>query len=100
MMNKKIRKIAFSFGFVFLVFTFINLGLGFYNNSLNNQESDAIIMENVVSVKSSPDENGTVLFRIHEGIKISIKDKSGDWTEIRLADGRVGWVKNSSLEII
>lgn len=51
-------------------------------------------------VKSSPDDNGTDLFRINEGLKVAVKDRSGDWIEIRLADGRVGWIKFSALEII
>jgi len=98
--ERKLRKFAFSFGVVFLLFCFGALCLGFYSESINSQSSDAIITETVVTAKSSPDDSGTDLFRLHEGLKVSIKDKSADWIEIRIADGRVGWVKSTSLEKI
>ena len=98
--NRNLRKFAFSFGFVFIVLCFVNLTLGFYNSSVNKRVTQAIVTEPVVTIKSSPDEAGTDLFRIHEGLKVLVKDKSGDWIEIRLADGRVGWIKSSSLENI
>ncbi len=94
------RKLAFSIGCILVFLTLFNLLLGFYNQSLINQNNEAVIMEKVVMVKSSPDDNGTDLFRINEGLKVAVKDRSGDWIEIRLADGRVGWIKFSALEII
>lgn len=98
--TKNLRKFAFSFGCVFIILCFVNLMLGFYNKSLNQRITQAIVTEPVVTIKSSPDESGTDLFRIHEGLKVMVKDKSGDWIEIRLADGRVGWIKKYSLENI
>ena len=93
-------KLAFSVGCVLVFVTMLNLLLGFYNQSLISQNSEAVIMEKVVMVKSSPDDNGTDLFRINEGLKVAVKERSGDWIEIRLTDGRVGWIKFSALEII
>ena len=74
--------------------------MGFYADSVDANTSEAIITDTVVTAKSSPDDSGTDLFRIHEGLKVTIKDKSLDWMEIRLSDGRVGWIKASSMEII
>jgi tetratricopeptide (TPR) repeat protein len=95
-----LRKLTFSFGFVFIVFCIIALVMGFYADSVDANTSEAIITDTVVTAKSSPDDSGTDLFRIHEGLKVTIKDKSLDWMEIRLSDGRVGWIKASSMEII
>ena len=74
--------------------------MGFYTDNVINSTSDAIITDVVVTAKSSPDDSGTDLFRIHEGLKVSVKDKSLDWVEIRLSDGRVGWIKAEALEVI
>lgn len=61
----------------------------------------AIIMSPSVTVRSTPSENGTSLFILHEGHKVNIKDDSmKDWKEIRLEDGKVGWVPVGSIEII
>jgi tetratricopeptide (TPR) repeat protein len=60
----------------------------------------AILMDPTVTVKSSPDENGTDLFTLHEGTKVTLRNEVGNWKEIVLQDGNVGWVPASSLEII
>jgi tetratricopeptide (TPR) repeat protein len=64
------------------------------------QSNTAIIMTPAVTAKSSPSETGSDLFVVHDGTKISILQKSGDWAEIRLADGSRGWVKISDFEEI
>jgi tetratricopeptide (TPR) repeat protein len=60
----------------------------------------AIVFAPTVSVKSSPNESGTDLFVLHEGAKVAIKSSLGDWREIRLADGNVGWMPAKDMEII
>ena len=65
---------------------------------VNSQE--AIVMSSAVSVKSSPDRAATDLFVIHEGTKLSLGEKINGWQEIRIADGRKGWVESSRIEII
>jgi len=57
----------------------------------------ALILSSSVTVESSPDESGTDLFLIHEGTKVTIKEKLGDWTRIRLSDGKTGWVPSNSI---
>ncbi len=96
----KFKKFAFSFGFVFVIMSILALCGGFYAESVNSESLEAIITSPVVTAKSSPDDSGTDLFRIHEGLKVLIKDKSADWIEIRISDGRSGWVKQSALEKI
>jgi SH3-like domain-containing protein len=48
-------------------------------------------------VESSPDESGTDLFLIHEGTKVNVKESVGEWTRIKLSDGKEGWVPTSSI---
>lgn len=60
----------------------------------------AIILAPTVTVKGSPDRSGTDLFILHEGTKIFIKSKLGDWSEIVLEDGNVGWMPSKAFEII
>ncbi|GAE19433.1 BatE [Bacteroides pyogenes DSM 20611 = JCM 6294] len=52
--------------------------------------TDAIVMYPSITVRSTPSENGTSLFILHEGRKIKIKDNSmKEWKEIRLENGKV-----------
>ena len=60
----------------------------------------AIIMAPTVTVKSSPSEKGTNLFVVHEGLKVKVTDKLGNWLEVRLADGNKGWLLTETLERI
>lgn len=61
----------------------------------------AIVMSPSMTVKSTPDGGGTDLFVLHEGTKVYVEDNSMKaWKEIRLEDGKKGWVPASSIEII
>jgi len=61
----------------------------------------AVIMPSAVNVKSTPTQNGTDLFILHSGTRVDITDDSmTDWKEIRLPDGKQGWVEASQIEII
>lgn len=64
------------------------------------QKQEAIVMVPRATAKSAPDETSPDLFVIHEGSKSLITNELGDWFEVRLQNGNVGWVKKSALEII
>ena len=95
------RKVGF-FGAILMLAVFILANIFAAQQKSRFQERrDAIVMSAAVSVKSTPADNGTDLFVIHEGTKVSIIDESmKDWKEIRLADGKVGWIKTSQMERI
>lgn len=61
----------------------------------------AVLMKPVVPVKSSPsDDSATDLFVLHSGTRLRVLDNVGDWSNIELSDGRQGWLKSSSFELI
>ncbi len=58
-------------------------------------------MESAVTVKSTPAQNGTDLFILHEGTKVTVIDDTMDgWREVRVPDGKQGWVETSQIEVI
>lgn len=59
-----------------------------------------VILEQFVTVKSSPDPKSTDAFVIHEGLKVNLEDNLDEWVKIRLADGKVGWIENNYVEQI
>ena len=95
------KKIGFISGIVFLVITVCsNLFASQQKENLVNRD-EAIVMNPSVTVRSTPSESGTSLFILHEGRKVGIKDNSmKEWKEIRLEDGKVGWVPASAIEVI
>ena len=63
-------------------------------------EKEAIVFTPTITVKSSPNPNSVDLFVIHEGAKVKIKDQVGEWYEIRIANGSVGWLPSSAIRKI
>ena len=96
-----LKKAGFISGIVFLAVTILaNLFANQQKDELTNRNS-AIVINPSVTVRSTPSESGTSLFILHEGHKVGVKDGSmKDWKEIRLEDGKVGWVPASAIEII
>jgi tetratricopeptide (TPR) repeat protein len=59
-----------------------------------------VVIEQSITVKTSPDSKSTDAFVIHEGLKVSLEDQLDEWIKIRLADGKVGWIQGNSVERI
>lgn len=66
----------------------------------NNASRHAIVLADKIDVLSSPGEQATELFSLHEGLKFKVEEIRDDWAKIRLADGKVGWVRKNLFEII
>lgn len=95
------KKSGFIAGIAFLFLVALsNIFASEQKSELMNRNK-AIILSPSVTVRSTPSESGTSLFILHEGHKIEVKDNSmREWKEIRLEDGKVGWVPTSAIEVI
>ena len=96
-----LRKLGF-FGGILLLLTFALSNLFAYQQKQALvHRTGAIIIHSAVNVKSTPAHNGTDLFILHEGTKVTITDDSmNDWKEIRVADGKEGWLQTKDIEKI
>ncbi|NNF13292.1 MAG: tetratricopeptide repeat protein [Gemmatimonadetes bacterium] len=62
---------------------------------------EAIILAGAVQVRSAPSaEDDLTLFEIHEGTKVRVDQRTAEWLEVVLEDGKVGWVPVGVLEVI
>lgn len=96
-----IKKTGFATGLAFLTFTILANVFAFKQKSDLGNRNNAIVMSQSVEARSTPSDDGTKLFVIHAGHKISIRDNSmQSWKEIKLEDGKVGWVHLSDIELI
>ena len=98
--TSEVKRITFWSGCFLIVFTVFSWSSAAKQKSRLINHSEAIVMQPTVTVKSSPSETGTNLFVVHEGLKVKITDKLGDWVEIKLADGNKGWLLLESIERI
>ena len=97
----KWRKTGFFITLISLILCIIANLFAFEQKGKLDHRNDAIVLSPSVTVRSTPSDEGTSLFVIHEGRKVSIKDNSmKEWKEITLEDGKVGWIPVSAIEII
>lgn len=95
------KKIGFSAGIVCFVLVVLSNVFAAQQKSALTNRNEAIVLIPSVTVRSTPSESGVSLFILHEGRKVEIKDNSmREWKEIRLEDGKVGWLPASSIENI
>jgi uncharacterized protein YgiM (DUF1202 family) len=52
-----------------------------------------------INVRSGPAANAAIVTGIAPGTEVSILDLTGDWTNIRLADGTEGWVAAELVQV-
>lgn len=94
------KVLGFWFAISFFILSASSLTFSLRNKSLVFDSNKAIISSPLVSGKSSPDNSGTDLFLLHDGTKVTIEDKVGEWFEIRLSDGNKGWIPVNTLTVI
>ncbi len=98
--SARIRRWAFWPGVGLLFIVFISLIFSIQNYRDYARSDTAIIFTPTVTVKSSPNDNSVDLFVVHEGTKVTITDRIDHWSEIRLANGNVGWLKTDTFRPI
>ena len=99
-MKIAIKRTSFYFGVLFLLIALVTFYLSFKSKTLLINYNGAIVMTPTVTVKGSPSSSSTDLFIVHEGTKVYIMDKIDNWTEIKLADGKTGWLQKNDIEPI
>lgn len=100
MYNVRIRKISFFAAILLFLFSFFTFIFAARQKKELTANNTAIIFTPTVTVKSAPGESATDLFVLHEGTKVGISDSEGEWVEIKLTDGKVGWLKAETMEVI
>ena len=119
--NMGLKKLSFVFSVVIFISSITTFIFSYKQKRTLIDQDYAIVFSPSVTAKSSPDEKGTDLFLIHEGTKVKIEDEIEGWNktielndgtkvkieeeidiwyEIKLSDGKVGWVKSEVIEII
>jgi tetratricopeptide (TPR) repeat protein len=95
-----IRKTAFYSAIViFLLMIVFNI-FSFSQKREQIRGDTAIVMVGSAGVNASPDDNSNELFELHEGTKVKIKNSDGNWFEIEIDNGSVGWTRKDNIEIV
>lgn len=95
-----VKKFSTLFGTILIILAVFSFFLASSAKDNLEKDNNAIIFTPKVDVMSEPKENGSRLFVIHDGLKVSIVDENNEWFEIKLANGEIGWIKKSDCKVI
>jgi len=100
--NSLQKRIYFFTGIIFLwVMVFSLLVTNASHNYFSAKDnSRGVVFEDVVNIKSAPNENSVTLFGLHIGTTVHIKEIQGEWLKVKIDNGNEGWIKSNSLRII
>jgi uncharacterized protein YgiM (DUF1202 family) len=85
---------------LFITLFFCSLFFSFHSIWTDNSVNQGIIYYSSVEARSEPNKYSARLFEVHEGLKVLVNQISEDWVEIKLLDGKSGWIENHRIRLI
>ncbi len=95
-----LKKTGFFATLAGLLFTIFTLSSAFASHHAIIHPESGIILAPSVIVKSTPSETGTELFILHEGTRVKVNEEVTGWHNIRIIDGREGWIRTDDFGTI
>ncbi|MBL0328956.1 MAG: tetratricopeptide repeat protein [Bacteroidetes bacterium] len=95
-----LKKLGFFVGLLLFILSIFLYFVAQDKYELTKNSSNAIVISGTATITGSPDEKGTKLFILHEGTKVEITEEQSEWTEIKIANGNVGWIKSKFISKI
>ncbi len=96
----KKRKMWWRSSITFYLLSLTLYGLTFKAKTLMENNTSAIVFEPRVLVLTEPKQEAPVIFELHEGTKVQVLGNFQEFTEVRLANGQTGWMKDRELRKI
>lgn len=98
--ERLVRMISF-YAFIALLFgSAVSNVMAYKSYHFSHDDTRAIVMSEIVTVKSAPDMSSQDLVIIHSGLKVEVLQKVNGFVEVALPDKTVGWVSSTDIEVI
>ena len=94
------KKYGFYFSSVLFSVLFFVVIVFYSSYEMETKTDFGVLINEMAIVKQAPDLQSSDAFIIHEGVKFSCEDRVGNWTKIKLIDGKIGWVEDSAFRKI
>ena len=99
--SQGLRKTGFFVALPLLLLSLVCLSFSARQRAAYRNSDAAIVTRPVAPVKSSPGSEGAKdLFLLHEGTRVRVTDRVGEWENVVLSDGRQGWISASDADLI
>jgi len=83
--------------FLLLTCNLTGLALRYYDDKI---VSTGVVVQKSADAKYEPIDKSTTYYRIQEGDEVRVLKTRSSWRQIERADGKIGWVDASSVELI
>mgnify|MGYP005654377185 FL=1 len=95
-----LKKNYFTAFSILFLFSLISIFVGLNKFEKQKFYFEAIIFENKIDFRTEPNYRSEILFNLHEGTKVVIKEELNDWALVEIADGNKGWIELQSIKKI
>ena len=93
------RKLAFFGAIILIIFTQLSFIFSYQTKKNIIHSNYAIIMQ-ISTIKSSPENDGTEIFILNPGVKVEIESTNNEYYEVKLPNGKIGWILKQSVDVI
>lgn len=95
-----VKRVSFLLSCLLFLSFFICYFLGYSAVKARYENKFAIVLSREIKIMNEPTAMAKMKFSLHEGTKIRVIEKNGDWLLIKLDNGNEGWVKVAEVGII
>ncbi|NNC50414.1 MAG: tetratricopeptide repeat protein [Flaviramulus sp.] len=94
------KRLAFIGSVTSILMAIITLAFAFHKSSIEANDNPAIVFVQESKVRSNPNSKSEESFRLHEGTKVQVIETYNDWKEIKLSDGKTGWLASEDIKLL
>ena len=98
--RRSLRKAGLITGIAALLLLAVATWLLLLSTHRYNSHSEAVVTQQSVTVKNSPEAQSADKFVLHEGSRLMVSDSLAGWYKIAIADGTTGWCLATDIERI
>lgn len=99
-LTKSWKKIINHLIYSILILFIISLSLLYTRYNTTIIQKQAVIISKTIDSKFEPFNDATTFFTLHEGEHVNVVISKKDWVKIKRSDGKQGWIKKISLELL
>lgn len=92
------KRLFFTTTSVALIFSLLALFFAFRSQMRIKNDRPAIVFSPSAEVRAEPRLSSDEAFVLHEGAKVLILSENEEWQEIRLVDGKEGWIPKTDVK--
>ena len=99
--NKTYKKrFAFIMSVGSLILACAALAFAFHKEAMINRDQPAIVFAEESQIKTEPNLRSEEAFKLHEGTKVQVLDTLENWKQIKLSDGKTGWINQDDIKLL